>query len=81
MGFVLEISSGEWVAVILSIGMVWCAEGVNTAVEFLGDEISLERRERIGRAKDVAAFAVLVSALTAAAVGILVFGRHLLTER
>lgn len=79
LGFVFNISPGEWIAVILSMGMVWCAEGVNTAIELLADEISLEQRERIGKAKDVAAFAVLVAAITAACVGVIVFGRHLLT--
>ncbi len=75
---VLGISTMEWLLIAIVIGMVWCAEALNTAIELLGDEISLERRERIGRAKDVAAFAVLVSALTAAIVGIVIFGRHLL---
>jgi len=79
LGFVLDISAGEWIAVVLSIGLVWCAEAVNTAIELLGDEISLDRRERIGRAKEVAAFAVLASAIAAACVGILVFGKYLLT--
>ena len=54
------------------------AEALNTAVEFLADEVTLERRERIGQAKDVAAFGVLVAAVGAAAVGVLVFAPRLL---
>jgi diacylglycerol kinase len=60
------------------MGAVWAAEALNTAVEFLADEVSLEHRERIGKAKDVAAFGVLATALAALAVGSLVFLPHFL---
>ena len=67
----------EWAALIVAAGMVWLAEALNTAVELLADEVSLERRERLGRAKDVAAAGVLAAALAAAVVGALVFAPHL----
>jgi diacylglycerol kinase (ATP) len=67
----------EWVALILATGSVWAAEALNTAVELLADEVTLERRERIGRAKDVAAAGVLATALAAAVVGLIVFAPHL----
>ena len=51
---------------------------MNTAVELLADEVTLEQRERIGQAKDVAAFGVLAAAVAAAAVGLLVFAPRLL---
>lgn len=73
-GIYCEISPGEWVAVALACGGVWTAEALNTALEFLADEVSLERRVGIKRAKDVAAFAVLVSALAALGVAAAVFG-------
>lgn len=57
--------------------LVWMAEALNTAIEFLADEVSQEWRARIGQAKDVAAFGVLVSALAAATIGLLVFVPHL----
>jgi diacylglycerol kinase (ATP) len=79
-GFLAGVSAGEWIALALAIGIVWCAEGLNTAIELLGDEISMEHRERIGCAKDVAAFAVLVAASAAVVVGIVVFGRHLVPD-
>jgi diacylglycerol kinase (ATP) len=72
-GVLCGISRGEWIAIGLAVGMVWCAEALNTAIELLGDEISLERRERIGRAKDAAAFAVLCAAVAALVVGGFVF--------
>ncbi len=76
-GLVCRVSRLEWVALALAIGLVWAMEALNTAIELLADEVSLEQRARIGRAKDVAACAVLAAALAAVAVGLLVFWPHL----
>ena len=65
---------------LLAIGLVWAMEALNTAIELLADEVSLEQRARIGRAKDVAAFAVLAAALAAVAIGLLVFWPHLFRQ-
>ena len=78
LAIALRIERWEWVAVVLAVALVWLAEALNTAVEFLADEVTLEHRERIGRAKDVAAFGVLAAAVGAAAVGVLVFAPRLL---
>jgi diacylglycerol kinase len=67
----------EWVAIMLCIGMVWMAEALNTALEFLADEVTLEQRERIGKAKDVAAAGVLIVATLSVVVALLVFRNHL----
>jgi diacylglycerol kinase (ATP) len=67
----------EWVAIMLCIGMVWMAEALNTALEFLADEVSLEQRERIGKAKDVAAAGVLIVAMISVVIAALVFWNHL----
>ena len=77
MGVALSIDRLEWVAVAVAMALVWLAEALNTAVELLADEVTLERRERIGQAKDVAAFGVLAAAVGAAAVGLLVFAPRL----
>ena len=58
--------------------MVWAAEAANTALEFLADAVSPERHPLVGKAKDVAAGAVLIAAIGAAAIGILVIGPHVL---
>jgi diacylglycerol kinase (ATP) len=68
------ISAGEWALVSVACGLVWLAEALNTALEFLADEVSREKREGIKRVKDVAAFAVLAAAVAAAGVGVAVFG-------
>lgn len=77
-GFVVHVTRGEWALLVVAITIVWMAEALNTAIEFLANEVSTERRERIGKAKDVGAFAVLVSALGAVIIGGLVFLPHLI---
>jgi len=72
-GFWLRIAVWEWIAVILVIGMVFAAEAFNSAIECLGDGLSLEPNKYVKHAKDLAAGAVLLSALTAAIVGLIVF--------
>lgn len=76
-GFAFGIERSEWLAVVLAIGGVWAAEGFNTAFEALCDVASPGRHPLVERAKDVAAGAVLLAALTAIAVAILVFGPRL----
>ena len=54
--------------VLLSWGLVLCAEVINTAIELVVDLISPNHNELAGLAKDVSAAAVLLAALTTAAV-------------
>ena len=75
-GFVFRISLGEWVPLAFAIGIVWIAEAVNTAIEALADRITRENDDAIRRAKDVAAGAVLLAAITAAIIGLLILGPH-----
>ena len=75
-GIYLHLRRWEWVAILLCIGMVWMAEALNTAIEFLADEVTLEKRDRIGKAKDVAAGGVLIVAIISVAVAVLVFLNH-----
>lgn len=74
-----EVNRWEWAWLILAIGLVLAAEAMNTAIETLADALSPEYNAGIGRAKDVAAAAVLLLALTAALIGALVFLPHLLS--
>ena len=75
-GFGFGIGRLEWLAVVLAIGAVWAAEGMNTAFEALCDVVSPDLHPLVARAKDVAAGAVLCAALAALVVAILVFGPH-----
>jgi diacylglycerol kinase len=72
-GFFFQISSNEWLAIVLSIGLVISAEAMNSAIENVADFISPERNNDIKRIKDLAAAAVLICALTAVVVGLMVF--------
>jgi diacylglycerol kinase (ATP) len=76
-GWALGISRLEWCAVIGMSGLVWMAEGMNTAIEAAVDLVSPEQHPLAGRAKDVAAGAVLCAAIAAAFVGALIFGPRL----
>ena len=72
MGLYLELSLTAWGFVILAIGFVLTAELFNTAIERLGDEAADgQQKQVIKKAKDIAAGAVLISALTALIIGIL----------
>ncbi|WP_139925156.1 diacylglycerol kinase family protein [Hymenobacter sp. DG01] len=77
LGLYCGLARWEWVAVALAVGAVWCAELVNTAIEAVVNLVSPEYHPLAGRAKDVAAGAVLVMALAALAVGLLIFGPRL----
>jgi diacylglycerol kinase (ATP) len=74
----LEVSRGDWMALIGVMALVWLAEAFNTAVEHTCDAISTQPNEFIKRAKDVAAGAVLIAAITAVGIGALVFLPYLL---
>jgi diacylglycerol kinase (ATP) len=77
-GFFFGISRAEWCAVVGAIGLVLTAEGINTAVEAVVDLASPELHPLAEHAKDVAAGAVLIAALTAVVIGVLVFGPRVL---
>lgn len=72
-GFWLGLSRLEWVAVVLCMALVLALEAVNTALEYLTDLVSPGQHPLAGKAKDVAAAAVLVAAFGAAVVGLIIF--------
>jgi diacylglycerol kinase len=78
LGVLLGLSRLEWCLIVLAIVAVWTAEALNTAIEFLTDVASPDFHPLAGRAKDVAAGAVLIASLGAVGIGLLVLGPHLL---
>ena len=72
-GFVYKISMIEWIAVIFAIGIVLAAEAMNTGLEALADAVHPEEHRLVGKAKDAAASAVLITSIAAATVGGIVF--------
>lgn len=72
-GFYFNISHEEWMFQTLAIGLVLGIEGLNTAVEKVADFIHPEFHHRIGFIKDIAAGAVFFAALTAMAIGLIIY--------
>ena len=73
LGWCLHISYQEWITVILLIGFVFFAELFNSSLEQLSDHLSPEKHENIRKVKDLAAAAVLVSAMTSLIIGGIIF--------
>ncbi len=73
LGCYFCISTPEWLALIIVIGMVFAAEAFNTAIEVDMDLTSPDYHPYARDTKDVAAGAVLITALTALAVGLIIF--------
>jgi len=73
LGYYFEITNLEWAAVIICIGIVLAAEAFNTAIEKIADFIQPEQNNAIGQIKDLAAGAVLFTAISAFLVGLIIF--------
>lgn len=68
-----DCTSVEVLILILTIMVVMVTEMCNTALEFLADGVTFEHHDYIKHAKDVAAGAVLLSAIFAALIGLIIF--------
>ena len=77
-GFYLGLSRSEWSLVVIAMMLVWLAEAMNTALEFLADAAAPEQHPLVAKAKDVAAGSVLIAAVGAVIIGLLVLGPHVL---
>lgn len=76
-GLWFGIATSDWLFIALAITGVWVTEALNTAVELLCDVASPEFHPLVKKCKDIAAGAVLLSAVGAIVVGALVFWPHL----
>ena len=72
-GGIFGISATQWCLLVLVVTIVWVAEGLNTAFEFLCDVASPEFHPLVKKSKDVAAGAVLLSAVGAIIIGLIIF--------
>jgi diacylglycerol kinase len=73
LGFVLNISSYEWLDLTIVIASVLILELINTAIEQIVDLVSPEIHEKAKIAKDVSAAAVLVASIAACVIGAFLF--------
>jgi len=78
VSFYLHLTMPEWCWIILAIISVWTAEALNTAFEFLTDVASPEFHPLAEKAKDVAAGAVLISAIGSVLIGMVILGPYVL---
>jgi len=74
LGLWLGLNRTEWAIIILTIGLVLAAESFNTVAEAAVDLATAEYHPLAKIAKDVAAGAVLLTAITAIVVGLLILG-------
>ena len=74
IGIWLQLERLEWALLVLAIGIVWLSEFINSALEATVDLASPEIHPLARVGKDVGAAAVLIAAVTAAAIGLLVLG-------
>ena len=76
-GISVDLSPGDWALVAIAIGLVLAAELMNTAVETLVNLVEPRHNPLAGKAKDIAAGAVLIAAITAVVIGLIVFYKYL----
>jgi diacylglycerol kinase len=72
-GIYFNITLLEWIFIVLSAGMVFAAEAFNTAIEIDMNLTSPEFHPHARDTKDVAAGAVLITAVVAMVIGIIIF--------
>lgn len=71
-GFLLSVSTLEWVLLLLMIGFVISSELLNTAVEVMLDYLKPDWHPVAGAIKDLTAGSVLVASVIAAIVGAII---------
>lgn len=77
-GFYFQVSTAEWLILLLTIVGVVCLELINTAIEATVDLASPKISKLAKVAKDVSAAAVLIFSLAAVIVGIIIFAPYLI---
>lgn len=80
IGAFYQVSSTDWLILVLAIVSVWFAETINTAFEYLCDVVSPQKNEAVKHAKDIAAGAVLITAIGAVIIGTIVLFPYVKTH-
>lgn len=73
LAYILKLTKVEWLILLTTIFLVLVLELINTTLEALVDIVSPETHPKAKIAKDVAAAAVLLSAIFAVIVGAVLF--------
>jgi len=72
-GIFFDISSFEWMICGLCIGIVLISEMFNSSMENMVNLVSPQENKLAGRAKDLAAGAVLIASCISALIGLFIF--------
>lgn len=78
LGLLLQLKPIEWAVLALTTGLVFATEMLNTVAEAAMDYATTEFHPQVKIVKDVAAGAVLFTAIIAVIVGLLILGPPLL---
>ena len=73
LGFLVNLSTTEWLFQIIAIAIVLVAEALNTAIERLGDFVHPEHHKKMGHIKDIAAGAAFFAAIFAVIIGLIIY--------
>ena len=73
----LGVTKVAWIHVLLLIGMVFCAEAINTCIEELCNIVSPQYHPLVKKIKDIAAGMVLLTAIIAVIIGVIIFSPYL----
>ena len=73
LGLYYPITFTEWLFIFLAMGLIWSSEALNTAIEWLVDDLHPHQHPTAGKIKDVAAGGVLLAACFAGIVGLVIF--------
>ena len=74
VGLWVKLPPRDWAVILLTAGLVFSAEFINTAIEVVVDLASPETHPLAKIGKDVGAAAVLVAAFAATLIGLLILG-------
>ena len=77
IGFIVGLSTTEWIIQTLTIGLILSIESINTAIEEIADFIHPDYHERIGFIKDIAAGAVFFAEMTALVIATIIYISYL----
>ncbi len=72
-GHYFAISRGEWLALILVIGLVILIEIINSAIERVTDVLKPRINGYVKEIKDIMAAAVMLASIVAVVIGLIIF--------
>lgn len=77
IGFYLDLSTEDWKWQLFCFGLIFTAEGLNTAIEKLCNFIHPDYNDKIGFIKDISAGAVGFAALFSLIISVLIYSKYI----